>query len=213
MIDIKTVNERIENLDKKTSSNINLIIKEYKKLKEEVSYDEGLLNHNVLLQKCFFHINVNLIKNYDERLDYIDKYKHLFYDWYCTDLLISLVKKSSIKKMIEYTKLYRFSKDEFTVRWAFVMYITHVNKKDKILINELLPLLVNDERYMVIMGEAWLLCELAIYHPNEIYDFLKRSNLNYKIKSKAISKIYDSFRINNEIKAKFLDLRSKLKIN
>ena len=44
MIDIKTVNERIENLDKKTSSNINLIIKEYKKLKEEVSYDEFLEN-------------------------------------------------------------------------------------------------------------------------------------------------------------------------
>ncbi|MGM9873516.1 MAG: DNA alkylation repair protein [Bacilli bacterium] len=213
MIDIKEIDKKIKSFDKTNVNVINSLIKEYQTRKEYVSYDESLLKNNVLLQKCFFHINLKLIKNHDERLDYIDKYNHLFYDWYCTDLLIGLVKKASVNKMINYTKKYRHAKDEYIVRWGYVMYISNINKKDKSLLNKLLPLLIDDERYMVMMGEAWLLCELAVYHPNEIYEYIKSSKLNYKTLSKAISKIYDSFRISDEYKSKFLLLREEIKTN
>ena len=114
--------------------------------------------------------------------------------------------------MINYTKKYYQSKDEFTVRWAYVMYIFNNNKKDKKIIKDLLPLIVNDDRYMVMMGETWLLCELAIYHPDEIYEYIKNSKLDYKTKSKAISKIYDSFRISEDNKKRFVDLRNIIKV-
>ena len=60
---------------------------------------------------------------------------------------------------------------------------------------------------MVMMAEAWLLATVAIQYPNEIYDFLKETQ-DVTLKRKTISKINDSFRINEDIKNKFKELRS-----
>lgn len=74
------------------------------------------------------------------------------------------------------------------------------------------PLLIysnDDDELTIQMAEGWLLCEPAIFNPDIIYDFLERYDACYKVKSWAISKIQDSYRISNEIKAKFKKLRNK----
>ena len=77
--------------------------------------------------------------------------------------------------------------------------------------NEIFKLFENDERYYVLMAQAWVISYLYMKFPSETYDFLKNSNLSYKIKSKAISKILDSYQIDNIEKEKVRKLRALIK--
>ena len=63
-----------------------------------------------------------------------------------------------------------------------------------------------NEEYIVMMSEAWLLATIAISFPNDIYEFLCDTNDN-TLKRKTISKMVDSFRIDDETKEKFKKLR------
>ena len=69
----------------------------------------------------------------------------------------------------------------------------------------------NDEEYYVQMAQAWLLAELSIYEPKAVYDWLRQNDLKYNICGKAIQKICDSFRISQDWKAEFKELRPELR--
>ncbi|MBO4726473.1 MAG: hypothetical protein J5598_02630, partial [Clostridia bacterium] len=62
------------------------------------------------------------------------------------------------------------------------------------------------EDYMVSMGQAWLLATIAICYPKVVYDFLSNS-ADINLKKKTISKIKDSYRIDDITKNKFVGLR------
>ena len=77
--------------------------------------------------------------------------------------------------------------------------------KDKNILN-VTKYIKKDDEYMVMMGEAWLLATVAIYYPNEIYDYLLKCD-DLTLKRKVISKMVDSFRIDNATKERFKGLR------
>ena len=72
-------------------------------------------------------------------------------------------------------------------------------------------MLKNSKYYYVKMVEAWLICELFIFNQNEMFLFIKESSLDNEIKLKAISKICDSFRVDETIKKELKKLRTNLK--
>lgn len=76
---------------------------------------------------------------------------------------------------------------------------------------ELLPLMHNDAFYYVQMAESWLIAELAIWEPEKVYQWFRRNDLYYAIIGKAIQKICDSFRILDEWKEKYKQLRPELR--
>lgn len=77
--------------------------------------------------------------------------------------------------------------------------------KDKSILNTT-KYIKKDDEYMVMMAEAWLLATVAIYYPNEVYDyFLECDDLT--LKRKTISKMVDSFRIDEATKERFKGLR------
>ena len=59
---------------------------------------------------------------------------------------------------------------------------------------------------MVMMAEAWLLATVAIDFPDPIFNYLKNTN-DITLKRKTISKMCDSFRINEKQKQRFKSLR------
>ena len=63
-----------------------------------------------------------------------------------------------------------------------------------------------DDEYMVMMAEAWLLATTTIYYPNEIYEYLLKCE-DITLKRKVISKMVDSFRIDDTTKERFKGLR------
>lgn len=61
------------------------------------------------------------------------------------------------------------------------------------------------------MVQAWLIAELAIFEPEAVYEWMKKNDLAYSINGKAIQKICDSFRIPNDWKEAYKQLRPELK--
>lgn len=208
MIDIKKVDEHISSFPLGSKTKVcDEYINELKKLKEPISYDKELLVKSPWLQRAFFFVNLSLIKDYDERLLYIDKYKEVFTFWGSTDQIIKFVNKATPSLMIKYALKYVLSKDVYVRRWGYVMFIFHKNRDNKEFCTNILSLIKSDDELTIQMAEGWLLCELAIFNPDIVYNFLKASNVCYKVKSWAISKIQDSYRISNDVKAKFKQLR------
>ena len=99
------------------------------------------------------------------------------------------------------------SKHTFKKRMGYVLGLKFA--RDKRIVQSFDYFTFNDE-YMVMMGEAWLLCEIAIYHPDEVYDFLSRINDKVLVR-KSISKICDSYRFDEKVKERFKSIRLALK--
>ena len=74
-----------------------------------------------------------------------------------------------------------------------------------------MPLVHDDEAYYVQMAESWLIAELAIYEPEAVYVWFQKNDLKYNINGKAIQKICDSFRISEDWKQKYKELRPELR--
>ena len=64
-----------------------------------------------------------------------------------------------------------------------------------------------------ILEQPQLIAELAIYEPDTVLNWMKTNGFKYNINGKAIQKICDSFRITDEWKKRFKDLRQGLKNN
>lgn len=208
MIDLYKLNEEIEALpEKNRQKELNNLIKQYYKKKDIVEYNEKVLFENVNAAKAFFFINCHLLKKPEDKFMLIDQYKSVFYYWYSTDSLISLVQKVDFDFMFEKAKHYVHDWQTYTRRWGWVMFISHPSKKDERCAQKLLTLFHDDQKETNQMAQAWLLCELAVFHTELIYNYLCKCSLSYRIISKAVSKITDSYRISDDWKKKFRQIR------
>lgn len=132
-------------------------------------------------------------------------------DWWHVDQLNQFLKVKDFDFVFNKAKLYSSSDLVFVRRLAYVLFIPRF-VYDKNNFYKIVSLLKNDNEYYSVMAEAWLISYLAMYHPEETYDFICNDNvLKYNIIGKAIQKINDSFVISEEWKLKFKDLRRKYK--
>lgn len=94
----------------------------------------------------------------------------------------------------------------FARRWGYVLFMPSL-VKESAGAESLFLLFQNDDEYYVQMAEAWLLSYLAIYAPEKTWNYLTTCSLDYKIVGKAIQKICDSYRVSDEVKVKFKEIR------
>jgi hypothetical protein len=103
----------------------------------------------------------------------------------------------------EFFKKVSKSKYVYARRMGYVLGLKFVRDKN---ILKTFTSIKDNEDYMVMMGEAWLIATVAIYYPDECYEYLLSLN-DMTLKRKVISKMVDSYRISSEIKEKFKLLR------
>ena len=65
------------------------------------------------------------------------------------------------------------------------------------------------KHYYVQMAHAWLIAECYTIFPQITHSYLKKCSLSSEILNKAIQKIRDSYRVNNEWKEKVTVFRIK----
>jgi len=195
----KDLVDKYFNFDYK-AKDIDLFIKENKKELEDVSNLRKYVYGSYLYFRIYFKVSLKKYKTNMEKLDFVEKNLDLFSDWWSTDMIGQFL-NSNLDFSDHYSRAVRYvkSKDTFTRRFAYVLFINKLasNKEN---LNKILGLMKNDDEYYVKMAIAWLLCELAVYHSNEIKEYIVKSNLSTDIKRMAINKIRDSFRIDNNIK-------------
>ena len=191
------------------TGDIDRLIRKYVKEKADVSSLRPYILENQKLHRIYYYVTLKQIKSTDERMEFIHN-NLLFSDWWHTDQLINFVSELDFCTAMKYAKEYTISEKPFIRRWGYVMFISKLGHGKA---GDILTLIHNDEHYYVQMGEAWLIAELAVFEPEYVYVWLKECSLNYNIAGKAIQKINESFRISDEWKEKYKNLRMFLKQN
>lgn len=192
------------------TKDIDALIRRYVREQYDVSGLRGEILTEQRLHRIYFYTSLKQLKSVDDRAAFIDN-NLLFSDWWHTDQLIHFVSALDYETARRYTEKYLQSDDLFVRRWGYVLWISKLCR-DEAHVDELLSLMKNDNAYYVQMAQAWLIAELAVFFPEQVWQWMDSENaLYYNINGKAIQKICDSFRVSAANKERFKALRPKLK--
>lgn len=189
------------------TADVDRLIRAYVKQKADVSELRPYILAEQQLHRIYYYVSLKQIKSAQERMAFIHE-NLLFSDWWHTDQIISFVSDLDFDLALRYAKVYIRAEDPFIRRWGYVLFISKLCKGHAA---ELLPLMHDDDHYYVQMAEGWLLAELAVHEPEKVHAWLMQNDLKYNINGKAIQKICDSFRISQEWKERFKQLRPALR--
>ena len=171
---------------------------------EELKTDDFVLGEYLEIDFIYFGLSLSRLKNVDDQLEFLRKNIRYAKSWAITDTVSTYIKKHDFAKYFEFFKAMYNTKHTYERRMAYILGLKHY--KDEQVLKVLNNINANEE-YMVMMAEAWLLATIAIQYPNEIFEFLKRSD-DMTLKRKTISKINESFRISDDLKERFKTLRN-----
>ena len=190
------------------TADVDKLIRAYVKQKADVAALRPHILREQQLHRIYYYVALEQMKDVNARMAFLHE-NLLFSDWWHTDQVISYVADLDFDTALGYAREYVQAEDPFIRRWGYVLFISRLCKGHA---EQILPLMKNDNAYYVQMAEAWLIAELAIHEPQRVYDWLRNNDLKYNINGKAIQKILDSFRIFQDWKAEFKDLRAELRL-
>ena len=180
------------------------ILKDFvKKHYQEIDIDESKLGTYLEIDFLYFTSNLKRKNKIETQLEFIKDNIYKAKSWAITDMITSFLKKCPFELYKEYfLKMYN-SKHIYERRFAYVFSLKFYKDKDILFI---LDYIKENEDYMVMMAEAWVLATIAITYQEEIYQKLVKIN-DMSLKRKTISKIVESYRITDEYKARVKELR------
>ena len=189
------------------TGDLDRLIGRYVKAKADVSALRPYILTEQQFHRIYFYVSLEQLKTVEERMAFIHN-NLLFSDWWHTDQLIGYVSDLDFDVALQYAAGYVHSEDPFIRRWGYVLFISKLCRGHAA---QLLPLTHDDEHYTVQMAQAWLVAELAVFEPEAVYRWFAENDLKYNINGKVIQKICDSFRISQDWKAEFKELRPELR--
>ena len=178
------------------------IVKEHI-IDEELKLEDFILGKYLEVDYIYFALFLSRCKDIDSQLDFLDKNIYKAKSWAITDCITPYLKKISFEQFWSFFKKNNDSKYIFTRRMSYVLALK-LYKDRRVL--ETLPYIKENEEYMVMMAEAWLLATIAIEFEQEVYLYLSNKK-DLVLKRKTISKICDSYRFDENSKERFKSLR------
>lgn len=181
------------------------------KEKKDVSFLKEIILNRQEFYRTYFQVEMSKFKNYQDKMKFIEDNHKLLNDWWHVDELTQFVYIEDLKYAFNKAQRYTKSNHLFLRRWGYVLFMPRL-VKEKEAFDLIVSLLKDDDEYYVVMAEAWLISYLAIYHPEKTLNYLKVTNLKYNIIGRAIQKICDSYRINQEYKEEVKKIRERFKV-
>ena len=181
---------------------LKVIVKEHVK-DDELDPKDFKLGKYLEVDFIYFALSLSRCKDVDEQLAFLDKNIGKAKSWAVTDCLSPYIKKIPFEKYWDFFSKNNDSKYIYSRRMAFVLGLKFY-KDERVL--QTLPYIKENEDYMVMMAEAWLMATITIYFEDEIFEYLVKCK-DLTLKRKTISKICDSFRFSDESKNRFKELR------
>lgn len=168
------------------------------------NYPEFLNFKPVSLEELLFRGMLIARLPYEKMLEVFDSQVLLIDDWCSCDTFCSGL-KPLIKKHREgffeqkIDPLLKTAK-EFPIRVGLVLLLGYISPEYLQVIFDRVESLKNREEYYVKMAIAWLVAECFIKYPEETMGYLHVSKLPAWTFNKTISKICDSFRVEDDAK-------------
>ena len=178
------------------------IIKEHKD-DSELNLCDFELGKYLEVDFIYFGLALSRIKTAEEQLKFLEQNIKNAKSWAITDCVTTYLRKTTFDMFLNFFKKLHNSSFIYERRFCYVFALKHW-KNPRIL--EIFPLFTENEEYMVMMAEAWLLATVAIDFSEEVFKFLEKTS-DTILKRKTISKICDSFRISSDQKMQFKTLR------
>ena len=178
------------------------IVKEHVK-DEELKLSDFKLGKYLEVDFIYFGLGLVRCKNVDEQLDFLDKNIYKAKSWAITDCMSTYIKMIKFEQFWKFFEMNNDSQYIFSRRMSYILALKFYKDKEVL---RTLDYIKPNEDYMVMMAEAWLMATIAIYYPNEIYEYLTKTK-DLTLKRKTISKINESFRFDQTTKEKFKSLR------
>ena len=169
------------------------------------------LNECVELDMVYFIIGLTRSKDFASQLQFIEGNAYRATSWMVTDTVNQYFKKPKYDLWVPFFERMIARDDVFSRRFAYLTALKFYKTKE--CFDLVSKHLLKDDRYYVMMMEAWLLASFAIYFPDEIYALLESDKLTVACKRKTVSKMNDSYRIRKEYKERAKALRLKWKDN
>ena len=178
------------------------IIKDHK---QDYELDPNDFKLGVYLEVDFIYFGLSLsrINDITGQLNFLlDKIK-LAKSWAITDCVTTFLKKFSFEQYFDFfLKTYK-SKYTYERRMAYILGLKQY-KDPQIL--KVIDHIQENEEYMVMMAEAWLLSVIALEYEDQVFNYLSTLS-DDKLKRKTISKICESYRYSESSKNRFKSLR------
>lgn len=190
------------------TKDIDRLNKKLIKEKQDISILKNYVKDNDLYNRTYFQVSLGILNTYVEQYEFIEQNALLLNDWWHTDQLTQFIEVPDIYFAAKKASEYIYAEHPFLRRWGYVMFMPTLVKQQEAF-DLITPLFKDDDEYYVQMAQAWLISYLAIYHPEKTLSYLHTQNLKYNIISKAIQKILDSYRISDEYKIKFKEIRKR----
>ena len=178
------------------------IVKEHVK-DEKMRLNDFKTGKYLEIDFIYFGLGLSRCKGIDEQLDFLKQNIKNAKSWAITDTASTFLKKLTFDKYWSFFLSLVKSPYIYDRRMAYVVGLKLAKDKNILKVTKYIK---KDDEYMVMMGEAWLLATVAIYYPNEVYEYLKDLD-DLTLKRKVISKMVDSFRIDEATKERFKGLR------
>lgn len=181
------------------------------KRQEEVFFLKDIIMERQEYHRTYFQVSLANKKSLEDKFAFIEENFDKLKDWWHVDQLSQFVDKElNFDFGYEKAKIYVQSELPFARRWGYVLFMPSLVKEEGAA-ERLFYLFKDDDEYYVQMAEAWLISYLGIYEPEKTLTYLKECPLKYNIVGKAIQKICDSYRVSNEWKERFKEIRKYYK--
>lgn len=147
----------------------------------------------------------------EEKQKYLDEFVPIIDNWAICDCCTSTYKFTNkyLTEMWNYIQKYLSSDKEFELRFAIVMlmdyYITdeYIDRVIKIYDN------IHNDAYYVKMAVAWALSVCYVKFPKKTMDFMQKNNLDDFTYNKALQKMIESYRVDENIKNELRKMKRK----
>ena len=179
-----------------------LIKEDYKSFLDE-------LPHNYFDENQLHAFIISEIKDYNECINYIDKFLPYVDNWATCDQLSPKIFKKNKDLLLDKIKEWIKSKDTYTIRFGIRMlmqYYLDDNFKDKYL--EWIISIKSNE-YYVNMMIAWFFATALAKQYDSVIKVIEEKKLDVWIHNKTIQKAVESYRITNEQKEYLKKLKRK----
>ena len=206
----KLQDKKYQELQYRTIPNIENIIgvrtPELRKLAKELVKENNYKSFLEELPHKYFDENqlhgfiISEIKDYDECINYTNKFLPYIDNWATCDQMSPKVFKKNKDKLLKEIKVWIKSKDTYTIRFGIGMLMSYFldedfDKKYLEIVSK-----VKSKEYYVNMMIAWFFATSLAKQYKDTITYIEDNKLDIWVHNKTIQKAIESYRITNEQK-------------
>lgn len=154
---------------------------------------------------------IGSIQSIDQAIFYFEKMVFKAKEWSVVDSLCQkfVISKKYPNEILALLEKYSKMTDEYIQRVVSVILLSHYNCDAYIDNSIKLIKTLNHPGYFNKMGISWALATFMIKYPDKVLRYIKSSECDVWIRNKTIQKAIESYRIEENLKLKLREIRSK----